>query len=215
MPFGRQFCGWREAESRRVDRREIGKGEHDVPGTLGHFSSASGSVLSKKARARASSTSRAADLPRVQHAQGRIARRPPRARVARCHARQLARSQSPSRRRRPRPPSPCCSVPSPRAPAPPRPSWSSARRTPSARRSPRPPPSCPCATADAMYSKCGVSPRMRQPRQTTASNAAAWRPRLRRQRNLEGARHADHRDVPVRRRRPRRARPARPPAADR
>ena len=81
-----------------------------------------------------------------------------------------ARQPPPSRSPRPPLRAPCCRCPRRRAPAPPRPSSSSARRTTSARRS-RPPPSVsPCATADEMYSKCGVSPRIRQPRQTIASN---------------------------------------------
>ena len=67
----------------------------------------------------------------------------------------------------------------------------------------------PCATADAMYSKCGVSPRMRQPRQTTASKRARLRRALRRDRNLERARARGRPSIVRRRRRPSRAPPTR------
>ena len=49
----------------------------------------------------------------------------------------------------------------------------------------------PCDTADEMYSKCGVSPRIRQPRQTIASKRAALRGVLRGQRDLESAGHRE------------------------
>ena len=55
----------------------------------------------------------------------------------------------------------------------------------------------PCAQAEAMYSKCGVAPRIRQPRQTTASTRPSFGHTLRRNRNLEGARHAQKRNVVV------------------
>ena len=71
----------------------------------------------------------------------------------------------------------------------------------------------PCATADAMYSKCGVAPRIRQPRQTTASNRPAGGGLLRGRRDLERPRHADHGDVVRHARRAPPAPPARPPAA--
>ena len=67
----------------------------------------------------------------------------------------------------------------------------------------------PCAHADAMYSKCGVAPRIRQPRQTTACDLAGLGDALRRHRNLERARHAQHLDVARRRCRRRAAPPAR------
>ena len=53
----------------------------------------------------------------------------------------------------------------------------------------------PCAHAEAMYSKCGVSPLIRQPRQTTASTPSGLGDALRRHRNLERARHAQHLDI--------------------
>ena len=48
-----------------------------------------------------------------------------------------------------------------------------------------------------MYSKCGVAPRMTQPRQTTASNRPVSARRSRRLRQLERAGHADHLDIVV------------------
>jgi len=48
----------------------------------------------------------------------------------------------------------------------------------------------PWATADAMYSKCGVSPRMMQPRQTTAANRPV---RAARARRAESQRRRAHR----------------------
>ena len=53
----------------------------------------------------------------------------------------------------------------------------------------------PCAHADAMYSKCAVAPRIRQPRQMTAANVPASGRFLCRERNLERARHLDDADV--------------------
>ena len=98
--------------------------------------------------------------------------------------------------------------------APLRPSSSSTHRRSSARPYRRPPACRPCATADAMYSKCGVSPRIRQPRQTMAPTRC-FPPRDGRQ---SAARtHPEHAPPSPRRlaRQPSRTRPARRAAADR
>ena len=55
----------------------------------------------------------------------------------------------------------------------------------------------PCDAAAAMYSKCIVSPLIRQPRQITASNRPVSASVQRGHRNLEGAGHVDERDVLV------------------
>ena len=55
----------------------------------------------------------------------------------------------------------------------------------------------PCAHADAMYSKCGVAPLIRQPRQTTPATRPVSAMRCGGHRDLERAGHAQHFDVAV------------------
>ncbi len=55
----------------------------------------------------------------------------------------------------------------------------------------------PCAAAEAMYSKCGVPPRITQPRQTTAAGRRCVADVAGRGGDLERARHPHHVDVRV------------------
>ena len=127
----------------------------------------------------------AADLPLIEDLQRRFARAVARiflhARGPRAHAslgRRACRVSCATTvghldRRPPPLPTPCCAGPSPA-----RSSASSTEfvvSTPNVIGTPVAAAAAvrPCATADAMYSKCGVSPRIRQPRQTTASKRAA------------------------------------------
>ena len=124
-----------------------------------------------------------------------------------------SRDRRPSRSPPPPLPTPCWTVPRRPARALPRPSSSSARRTSSARRSSPAAAVSPCDTAEAMYSKCGVAPRIRQPRQTIAWN----RPRLGRAPRRNGISNAPgtcthRRRPPAARRRPSAPRARRPAA---